>query len=74
MPERASRFPGEDAVYRQYLERLTGFARREGIPYLDVVDARQWSDGLFNDYRHMTVASARLFTTLLVDAWLAASP
>lgn len=76
LPEHLSRFPGTDAVYREYGERLAGFAARENIRYLDVVgdDVRRWSDDrLFNDTGHLTAPAAQQFTTLLAEAWLAAS-
>jgi hypothetical protein len=76
LPEHASRFP-DNALYLQYGERLAGFSRRENIRYLDVVgdDAGRWSDDrLFNDAGHLTTPAARQFTTLLAQAWLAASP
>jgi hypothetical protein len=77
LPEHTSRFAGENAVYRQYGERLAAFAQRENIRYLDVVggDVRQWSDdGMFNDAAHLTEPAAEYFTTKLARAWLAATP
>jgi hypothetical protein len=77
LPEHASRFPGENAVYREYGERLAAFSQRENIRYLDVVsdDLPQWSnEGMFNDAAHLTEPAARHFTTRLARAWLAASP
>ena len=76
LPEHSSRFLAEDAIYRQYGERLAGFSRRENIRYLNVVgeDVREWSDDRhFNDSRHLTAPAAVRFTTLLAQAWLAAS-
>jgi hypothetical protein len=76
LPEHTSRFLDE-AVYRQYRERLASFSRRENIRYLDLVgdDVRQWSDDrLFNDAGHLTAPAARQFTTLVAQAWTATSP
>jgi len=76
LPEHARSISGDGGIYRQYRERLSDFARSEGIHYLDVVgdDPAQWGDDqLFNDATHLTVIGAQRFTTLLADAWVAGS-